>query len=481
MVDFAVIGAGIVGSAIAWELSKYEADVVVLEKENDIALGATRANSGIIHAGYDPEPGTLAARYNVPGARMIPEIAADLDVHFRQTGSLVLAFSDRETQGLHALLARGQKNGVPGLQILSSEATRALEPRLSERVTASLYAPTAGIVNPWELALAFMETAIKNGVRLLLDAAVTGIGKEKDHYRLRTADGREVSTRFVINAAGAYADEVSALAAGKLFSITPTKGEYFLFDKSAGETVDRVIFCVPDELGKGVIIAPTVHGNLIVGPDAEPVADKDDTATDGARLAYVRSRALQVIPSLPFNDNIRNFAGLRAAADTDDFVIGFQAPGFFNVAGIKSPGLTAAPAIADDIPRRFAAAGYPLNRKAYWQGKRRIVRIRELPAEEKAAAIRANPAYGHIICRCETISEGEILDACRRGMKPVSLDGIKRRTGAGMGRCQGGFCGAGIVAILAGETGIDPLRICQDKAGSRLFAGRTKSAGGTDD
>ena len=477
MYDVIIIGAGITGAAAAFELSKYRLDTVVLERENDIACGTTKANSAILHAGYDPEPGSLMARLNVRGVALARELCAKLDVPYRPCGSFVLGFTEADDATLAQLLAKGRANGVPGLELLTGDAARALEPGLSPAVTAALHAPSAAIVSPWEYALALLETAVANGVSLFRDAEVTALGHIPGGWQVETAAGT-FQGRYVLNAAGVHADAVHDLAAPHAFIIHPARGQYHLLDKDQGGKVGRVIFQCPNEHGKGVLVAPTVHGNLIVGPNSEPVQG-DDTATTAAGLACVRETALKSVPSIDFRADIRTFAGVRAVADTGDFVIGEAqgAPGFFDLAGICSPGLSAAPAIAEYAVELLGAKGLPLIPREDHRCVRSRIRFHGLSPEAKARLTALRPDYGRIICRCETVTEGEILDALRAPIPPVSVDGVKRRVNAGMGRCQGGFCSPRVVELLCRELGLDPLDVVQDRAGSRLLDSETKGGG----
>ena len=479
MYDVAIVGCGIVGAAAAYELSRYRLNTVVLEKRNDVCNATTKANSAIIHAGYDPEPGTLMAKLNVRGSGLAKKLCAGLDVPYKQIGSLVLAFSDKDRQTIHRLYERGVRNGVKGLALLSAPEVRAMEPAVASNVTGALYAPSAAVVNPWEYGIALAETAVRNGVRLQRSAEVLSISRIDAGWRIVTNRG-EAEAGFVINAAGIDAGKVHGMAVRPDFSIYPSRGEYYLLDKSEGTRVSHVIFQCPNENGKGVLVSPTVDGNLIVGPNAQSVEDGDDVSNTAQGLDFVRRTALRSVPSLSFRDNIRNFAGLRAVCDHDDFAIRFAAPGFLDLAGIKSPGLSAAPAIAEYAVGLLRGEGLKTEEKDGWDGVRRKVRFRKLNAGEKNRLIRRNPAYGRVICRCETITEGEILDALRSPIPPCSIDGVKRRTGSGMGRCQGGFCGPRVLEIMAREYHAAPEEILQDNDGSWILLGETKKGGNAD-
>ena len=475
MYDVLIIGCGITGAAAAFELSKYRLKVGVLERENDVAVGTTKANSAILHAGYDPEPGSLMARLNVRGVALARELCAKLDVPYNNCGSFVLAFSEEERPVLEELYRRGTANGVPGLALLDREEARALEPSLSAGVTAALYAPSAAICSPWEYCLALAETAIQNGGSLHLNTEVTGLAKTETGWRVATNRG-ELEAKFILNAAGVEAQTVHELAAPKTFTILPRRGQYFLLDKSEGGRVSHVVFQCPSKAGKGVLVAPTVHGNLIVGPSSEPV-EGDNTAVTAEGLTGVRSAASKSVPGIQFNQSIRNFAGVRAATDRDDFILEEAAPGFIDLAGICSPGLSAAPAIAEYAVELLSRAGLALEKKSRFLCERRRVRFKELSEAERAALVEREPAYGRVICRCETVTEGEILACFHTPIPPVSVDGVKRRVNAGMGRCQGGFCGPRVVELLCRELDRVPGEIVQDRAGSKLLDRETK--GGT--
>ena len=472
MYDVLIVGCGITGAAAAFELSKYQLKVGILERENDVAAGTTKANSAILHAGYDPEPGTLMAKLNVRGVELARELCAKLDVPYDPCGSLVLAFSEEEAATVEALYARGVENGVEGMKVLTGDEARAMEPNLADTVVSALYAPSAAICSPWEYCLALAETAVKNGAELHLETEVTGLTSGEEGWTVHTNKG-DFAARYVVNAAGVDAQTVHEMAAPTTFTIKPARGQYYLLDKSEGERVSTVIFQCPSKLGKGVLVSPTVHGNLIVGPNSEPVAG-DDTAVTAEGLASVRNAAVRSVPSVQFGQSIRNFAGTRAAADTGDFVLEEAAPGFIDLAGICSPGLSAAPAIGEYAVELLKKTGLAAEKKENFVCRRRRVRFKELSFEERAALVAKNPAYGRVICRCETVTEGEILESLKTPIPPRSVDAVKRRVNAGMGRCQGGFCGPRVVEILSRELGIAPGDVVQDKAGTWLLAHETK-------
>jgi len=475
MYDVAIIGCGITGSACAYYLSKYCLNIAVIEKYNDVCCGTTRANSAIIHAGYDPLPGTNCAKFNVRGNELTKEICKKLDVLCKQIGSLVVAFSEEEKDTLKELYERGIKNGVPDMEIWDREKLVSEEPNISENAVAALYAPTAAIVNPWEYGLAMAETAVRNGAELMLNTEVTGIEKADGGWRIKT-NKNDVEAKYVINAAGVYSDIIHGMVAEKTFTITPNAGEYYLLDKCEGERVKHVIFQCPNKNGKGVLVSPTVHGNLIVGPNAID-SDRDDTSTKTSSLDFIRETAQKSVPSIQYRENIRNFTGVRANSDTDDFVIEFAAENFLDLAGIKSPGLSAAPAIAEYAVKLLGEKGLELTEKWNYTDTRTHLRFKELSDEEKNEVIARNPLYGRVVCRCETITEGEIVDALNSPIKPVSLDGIKRRAGTGMGRCQGGFCGPKVLEIIARTNKIPFENVLQDGEGSYILTGETKNGG----
>ena len=477
MVDVAIIGCGVTGAAVAYQLAKKQVSVLILEAENDVSMGTTKANSAILHAGYDPESGTSMARLNVRGSALAKEICAALDVPYKQTGSFVVAFGPEQEKTLQRLYENGAANGVPGLEILSGDEARALEPNLSPEITAALHAPSAAIVSPWEFALAMAENAVQNGADLHLETRVTGLAPTEGGWKIATTKG-DFEARFVVNAAGVDAGKVHAMAAPENFVTRPCRGEYYLLDKSAGSTVGRVIFQCPTAAGKGVLVAPTVHGNLIVGPNAQDVADSADTATTAMGLAQVAQSARKSVPGVDLSACIRNFAGIRANTDRPDFVIQWAAPGLLDLAGMKSPGLSAAAAVGEEAAALLQRAGLVLKEKENPVTTRKRIRFKELPGEEKAALIAREPSYGRVICRCERVTEGEIITACHTAIPPRSIDGVKRRVGAGMGRCQGGFCGPRVMEILSRELGKSPLEIPQEGAASILLTGRTKQAKG---
>jgi len=476
MYDVTVIGCGVIGASAAYELSKYKLSVAILEKENDVACGTTKANSAIVHAGYDPHPGTKMARLNVQGSKMMEDLCKRLSVEYKRIGSLVLAFDDTDMEVVRDLFDRGQKNGVEQLRILTREQTLEMEPNLSGEVVGALYAPTAAIVNPWGLTIAMAQIAVKNGAELHLNTAVTKITEMGGYYRIETSSG-SFDTKYIVNAAGTHSAEINNMAGKPFFEIIPVKGEYYLLDKSQGGLVSHVVFQPPQKNGKGVLVSPTVHGNLIVGPTAEPAENADDTTVTATGLEKVVKASMRSTTKVNFRESIRNFTGVRATTENDDFILEISAPRFVNAAAIKSPGLSAAPAIGPEIRGILEQDGLVCSKKENYIGSREQTLFKNMTLEEKQAALNSDPHYGRVICRCETITEGDILHVMHSPIPPVSIDGVKRRCNAGMGRCQGGFCGPRVHEILNRESGIPMEEICQDKAGSYLLTGKTKDGG----
>ncbi|MGN1158373.1 MAG: NAD(P)/FAD-dependent oxidoreductase [Agathobacter sp.] len=476
MYDVAIIGAGVTGSAVARELSKYNVKACVIEREEDVCCGTSKANSAIIHAGFDAKPQTLKARFNVRGNEMMDELARDLDIPFKRNGSLVVRTKDQDPMGLVELLEKAKANGVPRVRILDRDELIAMEPNLSDDVVEALHAPTGAIVCPFHMTIAFAENAYENGVEFFLNTKVEKLEKIPGGYKLST-NKQVIETKVVVNAAGVYADELNNMVSNRKLHITARKGEYMLLDKAAGCHVNQTIFQLPGKMGKGVLVSPTVHGNLIVGPTACDIEDKEGTNTTQKYLDSIGPAAALSVKNLPLRQVITSFAGLRAHEADDDFVIG-EAPdaeGFFNAAGIESPGLSSAPAIGEFLAEQIAEK-LSLSKKENFKSTRKgILNPAELTTEERNALIKAQPAYGNIICRCEMISEGEILDAIHRPLGARSLDGVKRRTRAGMGRCQSGFCSPRTMEILAREVPMAMSDISKSGGKSTYIVGTNKN------
>ena len=472
MYDVTVIGGGVCGAAVAYFLSGYKLDVCVLEKENDVAMGTTKANSGIIHAGYDPKPGTLMAKLNVRGSVLTEQICKEYGVPYKKTGSLVLAFDEKDDAHIKELYERGLRNGVKGLSVLSKEEVKKIEPNLNDSVVSALYAKTAAVVNPWRLCLAMSEAAAQNGTDFLFDFEVDKIEKTENGFEV-SSKGRKVETKYVVNAAGLYSDKIAKLIGAGDFEIKPSKGQYYLLDKTQSGLVNTVVFQCPTEKGKGVLVAPTADGNIIVGPDAENNNGRDDVSTTREGLDYVAAEAAKSVANINYRDNIRSFAGLRAASTEEDFIIGeSNVKGFINVAGIKSPGLSSAAAIGEYVVSILEKCGLKLTKRKNYIKPEAKKRFSEMTPEERAEACRKNPKYGNVICRCNTITEAEILDALNMKLKPHTLDGVKRRAGTGMGRCQGGFCGPKVHSIICDYFKCSPEEICLDRDGSFIVKGK---------
>lgn len=480
--DAVIIGAGVSGAAIARELAKYEARVCVLERCEDVCCGTSKANSAIVHAGYDARPGTLMARLDVEGSYMIPQLARDLDFLYRNNGSLVLCMHEEDLPLLQELYERGRRNGVSALRMVTREEILAMEPHVREDVVAGMEAATGGIVCPFGMNIAFAENAAENGVEFRFDTTVTGFTHTREGWTVHTNQG-DVEARTVINAAGVYADVLHNMVSTHKLHITPRRGDYYLLDKTTGGYAHHTLFQLPGKYGKGVLVAPTVHGNTIVGPTAIDIDDRDGVNTTAEGLEQVMRKAANIVKDAPLRQVITSFAGLRAHEDGHEFVIGEAegAPGFFDCAGIESPGLSSSPAIGRMVAE-MVRDKLLLRRKASYKATRRgIVNPAELPFEERRALIEDNPAYGRIICRCEGISEGEILDAIHRPLGARSLDGVKRRVRAGMGRCQGGFCAPRVMEILAQELDLPMEEITKSGGGSRLIVGENKEGFGEED
>ncbi|MBQ4316192.1 MAG: NAD(P)/FAD-dependent oxidoreductase [Oscillospiraceae bacterium] len=478
MYDVAVIGAGVVGGMIARRLSSFDLKVCILEREHDVAMGASRANSAIVHAGFDAKEGSLKAKLNVKGSEMMEKTAAELGVKYKRNGSLVIGFNEEDKKMLYELLHRGEVNGVRDLRIVDGEALFEIEPNLSKNVVCALYAPTGAIVCPYELNIAAVGNAMDNGAELKLDFEVKSISQIPGGYEI--CSGNEVvKSRFVINAAGIYSDEIAKMVGDNSFDVHPRRGEYILLDKECGSLVKTTVFRTPSKMGKGILVTPTVDGNLLLGPTSEDMTDKEDKSTSPDGLAKIIKEAGENVCGIPFNKTITSFCGLRAVGSTGDFIINTPVPGFINVAGIESPGLTASPAIAEYVVSLLERLGADLKPKADYNPQRAPMHaFRNANIAEKNEMIKRDKRYGHIICRCEEITEGEIISAIRTNPGARDLDGVKRRTRAQMGRCQGGFCSPQIVEIISRELGIPYEEVTKSGGNSRINISKTK--GGAD-
>lgn len=475
MFDITIIGAGVAGCSIARELARYKLDICVIEKNSDIAEGTTKANSAIIHAGYDADPKTLMGKLNAKGNAMFDRLSEELDFPFKRNGSLVLCFNEKDICKLEELKKKGEKNNVPGLKIIKREEIIKMEPNISDKVVAALYAPTGGIVCPYEMTIALAENAYDNGVKFYFDNEVTKIVKEEGYFIIKT-NKSEYKTKMIINAAGVYADEINNMVSENKMRIIPRKGEYCLFDKIAGDMVKSTLFQLPSKLGKGVLVTPTVDGNLLIGPNAVDVEDKEDVKTTQEGLNEVITKAKMTIEDIPMRQVITSFAGLRAHRPEHDFLIGEaeDVSNFINVAGIESPGLSSAPAIAEMVVQIVKGKLDLIEKTEFNPIRRGIPKFREMDNEERQRLIDKNPAYGRVICRCETVTEGEIIDSIKRPLGARTLDGVKRRTRAGMGRCQSGFCSTKIVEILSRELNISPIEVTKSGGNSQILVGTNK-------
>ena len=473
--DVVIIGAGIIGGMAARELSRYNLSVCLLEKENDVAAGASRANSGIVHGGYDPEPGTLKAKLNTVGVEMLYAAAQELHVPCIKNGSMVCAFGEKEDPAVRELYDRGIVNQIPGLKILSGEEARAIEPNLSPAISSVLHVTNAGIICPYDLTIAAVGNAMDNGVELKRNFAVSAIEKQENSYLITAASGETVQGKYVLNCAGGYSDKIANMIGDDYFTIIPRAGEYILLDKTEGSRVSHTIFQVPSEEGKGILVSPTVDGNLLTGPTAIKVDTPESRDTTAEGLAQVQRLSAKSVPSVNFRQVITSFTGVRSSEKNGDFIIeeSHSAPGFVHVAAIDSPGLTCSVSIAKYAVEQLAKAGLVLTEKENWNAKREDPHaFRKMSDEEKNAYIQENPDYGKIVCRCETVSEGEIRAAIRQNPGARDIDGVKRRTRSGMGRCQGGFCGPYVMALIAEELGIPMETVTKNGGDSFMLSGR---------
>ena len=480
MYDVIIIGAGVTGCAVARFLSAYSGSFCVMERSEDVCTGTSKANSAIVHAGFDAAHGSLMAKYNIIGNRMYPELSKELDFAYKNNGSLVLALSEEDIPKLEALKENGIKNGVEGLEIVGRERLKELEPSVGHVPVAALYAPTAGIICPFGATIAFAENAYTNGVEFRFNSEVKGLTPSTDEngdpcWVVQTRHGA-VRTRAVVNAAGVYSDIIHNMASENKIHIIPRRGDYLLLDRRTGGYVQHTVFQVPGKFGKGVLVSPTVHGNTIVGPTAEDIDDKEGVDTTSEGFDDLMEKAGLAFDDLPLREVITSFAGLRAHEANHDFILGevSDAPGFFDCAGIESPGLTAAPAIGQEIAKEVAEKLNLSSNKDFNGTRKGFIDPKALSLEDLAELIKEKPEYGRIVCRCEQVSEGEILDAIRRPLGAKSLDGVKRRVRAGMGRCQAGFCSPRIMDILAEEWGVDVADITKTGGHSEVIVGLVK-------
>lgn len=477
MYDVIIIGGGVSGSASARELSRYKVNACVLEKEDDVCCGTSKANSAIVHAGYDAANGSLMAKLNVRGNEMMEALSKELDFPFKRNGSLVICRAEEDMPNLQALYERGVKNGVKDLRIISKEEVKELEPNITDEVVAALYAPTGGIVCPFNMNIAFAENANVNGVEFKFNTEVQNIKKADDHFEIETNNG-VYETKYVVNAAGVYADKFHNMVSEKKIHITPRRGDYCLLDKTAGGHVSKTIFALPGKYGKGILVTPTVHGNLLLGPTAIDIEDKEGINTTAAGLDEVITKAGQNVKDIPMRQVITSFAGLRAHEDGHEFIIEEleDCKGFIDCAGIESPGLTSAPAIGEMVAGILKDLMGLEEKEDFIATRKGVLNPEHLSKEERVELIKNNPAYGNIICRCEMITEGEIIDAIKRPLGARSLDAVKRRTRAGMGRCQSGFCSPRTMEILSRELGVPMSEITKTGGDSKIIVGINKDS-----
>lgn len=475
MFDVIVIGAGVTGAFVTRNLSRYELNVICLEANNDVGDASSMANSAIVHSGYDPLPGTNKAKFNVRGNKLYPEICKQLDVCFSQIGSLTLGFSKENMDTLLELKERARQNGVEA-KLLSKEETLEIEPNVSSNVMGSLLCPSAGIINPFTLVAHCFENALDNGAKIKLGCKVTSIRKEDGAYVLETTKG-EYKTRMVINCAGLYADKIASMVEDIDWSIHPRKGEYYVLDHFTPNFVNHVLFPLPSEKGKGILVTKTTSNNYLVGPSSEFVDAKDDTSTDSLTLKEVKNSATEMVPNIPFFEQIRTFAGLRATCSTHDFIIDYSKldKNFINVAGIESPGLASSPAIGEYVVENLVKPVLNMKEKANFNPCiKPYIKMDSLSLEERNEVIRKNPDYGKMICNCEKISKGEIEDVLSRSLPCLTIKAVKKRTRAGFGKCQGGFCQSKVLFMLAEKLNVSPLDVLYDGDGSNILLKESK-------
>jgi len=437
-------------------------------------MGATRANSAIVHAGFDANEGSLKALLNVRGSKMMKKVTDELGVKYKNNGSLVIGFNDEDKKTVEELFARGVKNGVEDLEILDKNKLKEIEPNISDNAVCALYAPTGAIVCPYELTVAAIGNAMDNGAELMLDFEVTDVSKNKECFLIHSGE-KVVKAEYIINAAGIFADKIAQMAGDNTFSIHPRRGEYILLDRDCCGLVSHTIFRTPSKMGKGILVSPTVDGNILTGPTSEDIEDKEDKKTTPQGFAKIIKEAFENVDGVKFNKTITSFCGLRAVGSTGDFIINSPIDGFINVAGIESPGLSASPAIAQYVVDLIKNMGVDLVENEKFNPTRKsMTYFKDASLEEKNEIIEKDKSFGKVICRCETVTEGEILEAIRTNPKPRDLDGVKRRTRAQMGRCQGGFCMPYIVELLSKELGIAYEEVTKFGGTSVVNVGRTK-------
>jgi len=476
MYDIAIIGAGVIGSMIGRILSKYDLKICILEKHIDAAMGASGANSGIIHAGYDAKPNTLKEKFNISGSNMMEKVCEDLNVAYDKCGSLVIAFNEQENEVLNKLLVNGKNSGVKNLKLIEKEEIFKLEPNINKKVIKALIAPSAAIISPYKLNINALKNAVINGVEFLRENEVINIEKENNIFIIKTSK-QQLKSKIVINCSGIYADKISKMVGDESFKIIPRSGEYVLFDKTEGKLFNKVIFQTPTDEGKGVLVTKTVDGNLLIGPDAKEIFDRDIIQTHKSSVDYVYKKSLKTSDKILLNKSITTFAGVRATPNTKDFIIEESkiCSQFINVAGIESPGLSSAPAISEYVEEIVKnIIGSIKIKKEYTMKLKSKKYFSEMTNEEKEKAIKENKLYGKIVCRCENVTEGEIIESINKEYGAITVDGIKKRTRAGMGRCQGGFCLPSIIDILADQLNVNKKAVTKGDTGSYILSRRTR-------
>lgn len=475
MYDVAVIGGGVVGGMILRELSRYAGRFCLLEAQADVAMGASRANSGIAHAGFDAKEGSLKAKFNLEGSLLMEDTCRELGVKYQRNGSLVVAFSEEEIGTLHMLYERGLKNGVSDMEILDREALVREEPNIGQEALGALLATSGGIVCPYELTIASIGNAIDNGAELYYSFRVQKIEKGKDFFTICAADGKTVQARYIVNAAGLGCEEIAGMLGDHSFRMGARRGEYIVLDKEYDGLVKHTLFFCPSKLGKGILVSPTVDRNILLGPTAEEQSG-GDVLTTAAGLASVLASADKLCRNLPRGAAITSFAGVRAYCDRHDFVLEWSGADdhLYNVAGIESPGLTSAPAIGRHVAGELASVLSLAEKPDFVPIRRPSHFFSQMTQEEKCAYIKEHPDYGRIVCRCEGISLGEIRDAVRTAPRAETVDAVKRRTRAGMGRCQGGFCQPVVVRVLSEELEIPYEDVTKSGGGSHINVERIK-------
>ncbi len=472
MFDIIIIGAGVNGAFVAYRLAKYQLKILVIDKESDVGNETSGANSAIIHSGYDPNPNTLKAKLNVMGNSLYEEICQDLDVEFKRIGSITIACNEEEIAVLDKLTTNAMGNKVP-FTILDEHQLREIEPFATKKAKKALYAPTSGIINPFELCVALMENAMDNGVFLHLEEEVKQIFKLKEGFQVVT-DQETYQAKVVVNAAGVFADEINNMVCPNQEKLTPRKGEYFVLDHFTEPYVTHTLFSVPTSKGKGVLISPSTHGNYLIGPSSTFVGEKDDESTSKETLNEVLEQAYRLVDAIPMQHLIRQFAGLRAYHESNDFVINQPIFGFINLLGMQSPGLASAPATSLEVEAMIKEKINLIPKVNYQKTRRPLYRLNKKTLAERSELIKQNPQFANMICRCEQVSEGEIVDAIHRNCGARTIKGVKKRVRPGFGKCQGGFCEPLVMKILARELKIDMNDVRFNNKGSYILKNKTK-------